>query len=59
MVLDIEEALVWARYGVYADTKMRQATTEPDYTDTGELPLAFSEWYTEEQRLAGEQDELF
>jgi hypothetical protein len=39
----------WVRYGHYVDALVRDDV----------MPLTFEEWYAEEIRLAGEQDELF
>ena len=46
---DNSELVLWMRYGQYADRLVRD----------DEMPLPFEEWYVEELRLAGEQDELF
>ena len=37
------------RYGIYANLRVQ----------ADEMPLTFEDWLIEEQRLAGEQDELF
>ena len=50
MALEPEDVtLVWARYGVYADRLAQD----------GKKPLPFTEWLIEQQRLAGEQQDLF
>lgn len=56
MDIDTETARLWIRYGIYADRKVRDAEQDDG---TFEIPLTFEAWYVEDQRLAGEQDELF
>ena len=46
---DAARLALWILYGQYADRKVRD----------DETPASFDEWLFEEQRLAGEQDELF
>ena len=46
---DADALALWILYGQYADRRVRD----------GLIPATFDEWLFEEQRLAGEQDELF
>ncbi len=63
MALDaFDDQNLWVRYGIYADLRVRciDAGIQPAILrGDGEMPLRFEDWLIEEQRLAGEQDELF